>query len=267
LLPKKIEHQPFSDATKNYAALFAGNDILFEQRVTAQICEALRALWADPAVKEVFQQSREYQLIDSAEYFFNCIERVAKEDYSPTDQDLLRARARTTGITEITFEQKSVKWRVVDVGGQRSERKKWIHCFQDVTALIFLVAMSEYDLKLYEDERVNRMHESITLFEEICNCPWFQETAIILFLNKSDLFREKIKSVDLKVCFEEYKGGNDYDKAVEFLKQKFTSLNKNKNKVIFSHVTCATDTSNIKNVFKDVSEIIFRESLRKNNLA
>ena len=54
---------------------------------------------------------------------------------------------------------------MVDVGGQRNERKKWIHCFQDVTALIFCVAMSEYDLKLYEDERVNRMHESVTLFE------------------------------------------------------------------------------------------------------
>merc|ERR1711988_726608 len=86
-------------------------------------------------------------------------------------------------------------------GGQRSERKKWIHCFQEVTALIFCVAMSEYDLKLYEDETVNRMHESIMLFEEICNCQWFNETAIILFLNKKDLFEEKIQRVDLNVCF------------------------------------------------------------------
>ena len=39
-----------------------------------------------------------------------------------------------------------------DVGGQRSERKKWIHCFEDVTAIIFCVAMSEYDQVLHEDE-------------------------------------------------------------------------------------------------------------------
>jgi len=39
-----------------------------------------------------------------------------------------------------------------DVGGQRSERKKWIHCFEDVTAIIFCVAMSEYDQVLQEDE-------------------------------------------------------------------------------------------------------------------
>jgi len=42
--------------------------------------------------------------------------------------------------------------RLFDVGGQRSERKKWIHCFEDVTAIIFCVAMSEYDQVLHEDE-------------------------------------------------------------------------------------------------------------------
>ena len=39
-----------------------------------------------------------------------------------------------------------------DVGGQRSERKKWIHCFEGVTAIIFCVALSAYDLVLAEDE-------------------------------------------------------------------------------------------------------------------
>jgi len=42
--------------------------------------------------------------------------------------------------------------RMFDVGGQRSERKKWIHCFEGVTAIIFIVAMSEYDLMLAEDQ-------------------------------------------------------------------------------------------------------------------
>ncbi len=66
--------------------------------------------------------------------------------------------------------------------------------------------MSEYDLKLYEDESVNRMAESLKLFDDICNSKWFVETSIILFLNKSDIFREKIKKVDLSVCFPAYKG-------------------------------------------------------------
>lgn len=43
-------------------------------------------------------------------------------------------------------------YRMVDVGGQRSERRKWIHCFENVTSIIFLVALSEYDQILFESE-------------------------------------------------------------------------------------------------------------------
>lgn len=89
-----------------------------------------------------------------------------------------------------------------------------MHCFQDVTAVIFCVALSEYDLKLYEDDQTNRMHESLKLFKEICNSRWFVDTSMILFLNKRDLFEEKVKRVDLKVCFTDYTGGTNYENAV-----------------------------------------------------
>mmetsp|Transcript_12010 Transcript_12010/g.48373 ORF Transcript_12010/g.48373 Transcript_12010/m.48373 type:complete len:358 (-) Transcript_12010:133-1206(-) len=251
---------------KEKAALFTTNEILFEQKVTPEITEAVKALWKDPGILELYGRANEYQLIDSAAYFFENIDRIVEEDYVPTKDDLLRARARTTGITEIAFHCRGVHWRMVDVGGQRNERKKWIHCFQDVTALIFCVAMSEYDLKLYEDERVNRMHESVTLFEEICNCQWFNDTSVIMFLNKRDLFQEKIKKVDLKVCFDDYAGGKNYDNAVDYLKQKFVKLNRNQHKVIYVHVTCATDTDNIRFVFNAVKDIIVRESMQKSDL-
>ncbi|CAF4844459.1 unnamed protein product, partial [Rotaria socialis] len=65
--------------------------------------------------------------------------------YLPSTQDILRTRVKTTGIVEINFTFKDLNFRVFDVGGQRSERKKWIHCFEDVTAIIFIVALSEYD--------------------------------------------------------------------------------------------------------------------------
>ena len=65
--------------------------------------------------------------------------------------DVLRSRVKTTGITETNFEIGELKYRMFDVGGQRSERKKWIHCFENVTAIVFLVAISEYDQMLYED--------------------------------------------------------------------------------------------------------------------
>jgi hypothetical protein len=78
-----------------------------------------------------------------------------------------------------------------------------------------VVAMDGYDMKLYEDENVNRIQEARKLFDDIVNSKWFQSTNIVLFLNKSDLFEEKIKVVDLKVCFSDYKGGNNYEAASE----------------------------------------------------
>ena len=153
-----------------------------------------------------FSRSREYQLNDSAAYYLNQLDRIASPHYVPTQQDVLRTRVKTTGIIETQFTFKGLHFKMFDVGGQRSERKKWIHCFEGVTAIIFCVALSGYDLVLAEDEEMNRMMESMKLFDSICNNKWFVETSIILFLNKKDLFDEKIRHSPLTICFPEYKG-------------------------------------------------------------
>src|ERR1700759_3589679 len=84
--------------------------------------------------------------------FFVDLDRLFIKEFIPTDQDVLRARLRTTGITETVFDLGSLQYRMFDVGGQRSERKKWIHCFENVNALMFLVAISGYDQCLAEDK-------------------------------------------------------------------------------------------------------------------
>lgn len=84
--------------------------------------------------------------------FFIDLDRLFSKEFIPTDQDVLRARLRTTGITETVFDLGSLQYRMFDVGGQRSERKKWIHCFENVNALMFLVAISGYDQCLAEDK-------------------------------------------------------------------------------------------------------------------
>jgi len=155
---------------------------------------------------------------------------------------------------------------MVDVGGQRSERKKWMHCFQDVTCVIFCVALSEYDLKLYEDDQTMRMHESLKLFKEICNSKWFVDTAMILFLNKRDIFAEKIKKIDLNVAFDDYTGGCDYDKATAFIKDKFLAQNEQPKKHIYTQITCATDTENIQVVFNAVKDVILHRVLDDSGL-
>jgi guanine nucleotide-binding protein subunit alpha len=84
--------------------------------------------------------------------FVNDLDRIWADGYVPNDQDLLRSRLRTTGITETIFDLGQLTYRMFDVGGQRSERKKWIHCFENVNCLLFLVAISGYDQCLVEDK-------------------------------------------------------------------------------------------------------------------
>lgn len=80
------------------------------------------------------------------------IDHLFTNDFVPSDQDVLRSRLRTTGITETIFDLGALTYRMFDVGGQRSERKKWIHCFENVNCLLFLVAISGYDQCLVEDK-------------------------------------------------------------------------------------------------------------------
>uniref|UniRef100_A0A182FHV5 Uncharacterized protein n=1 Tax=Anopheles albimanus TaxID=7167 RepID=A0A182FHV5_ANOAL len=194
--------------------------------------------------------------------FLDDLDRLGAKDYQPTEQDILRTRVKTTGIVEVHFSFKNLNFKLFDVGGQRSERKKWIHCFEDVTAIIFCVAMSEYDQVLHEDETTNRMQESLKLFDSICNNKWFTDTSIILFLNKKDLFEEKIRKSPLTICFPEYTGGQEYGEAAAYIQAQFEAKNKSTSKEIYCHMTCATDTNNIQFVFDAVTDVIIANNLR-----
>ncbi len=142
-----------------------------------------------------FDRSNEYQLIDCAKYFLDKVSEVRKEDFSPSQQDILRARVLTSGIFETKFRVDKVKFHMFDVGGQRDERRKWIQCFNDVTAIIFVAASSSYNMVLREDNTQNRLREALDLFRSIWNNRWLRTISVILFLNKQDLLEEKIKYV------------------------------------------------------------------------
>jgi len=216
----------------------------------------------DNGIRETYDERAKFQFPDSADYFFNRVVEIAKADYIPDQQDILRARVRTTGIVEQTFEIENKTFVMYDVGGQRNERKKWIHCFENVTSIIFVAAISEYDQVLFEDENTNRMIEALNLFEEISNSPWFKDTSIILFLNKRDLFEQKIEKVPLSVCFPEFEGPQTYAAGCRWLKDLFESKSKSEDKEVYSHVTCATDTNNVRHVFGSVRDTIIRANLK-----
>ncbi|XP_006754146.1 PREDICTED: guanine nucleotide-binding protein subunit alpha-15 isoform X3 [Myotis davidii] len=141
--------------SKNYASLVMSQDpykvTTFEKRYAV----AMQCLWSDGGIRACYERRREFHLLDSAVYYLSHLERITEEGYIPTAQDVLRSRMPTTGINEYCFSVQKTNLRIVDVGGQRSERKKWIHCFENVIALIYLASLSEYDQCLEENNQEN----------------------------------------------------------------------------------------------------------------
>ncbi|XP_042525865.1 guanine nucleotide-binding protein subunit alpha-11 [Dipodomys merriami] len=235
----------------------------FEQ----QYVNAIKTLWNDPGIQECYDRRREFQLSDSAKYYLTDVDRIATVGYLPTQQDVLRVRVPTTGIIEYPFDLENIIFRMVDVGGQRSERRKWIHCFENVTSIMFLVALSEYDQVLVESDNENRMEESKALFRTIITYPWFQNSSVILFLNKKDLLEDKVLHSHLVDYFPEFDGPQrDAQAAREFILKMFVDLNPDSDKIIYSHFTCATDTENIRFVFAAVKDTILQLNLKEYNL-
>ncbi|KAG8957754.1 guanine nucleotide-binding protein subunit alpha [Tulasnella sp. 419] len=235
---------------------------LEEDYLPKPLSDALITLWNDPAVQAAVRRSKEFQLNDSAPYLFDAVQRFAAAGYLPSNQDILRSRVKTTGITETTFKVNNLDYKVLDVGGQRSERRKWIHCFENVTALIFIVSLSEYDQVLYEDDSVNRMTEALTLFDAVVNSRWFVKSSIILFLNKIDLLQMKLPDSPIRHYFEDYQGGDSFEAACEYFRRRFLALNQGHSRVI-THFTCATDTKQIKVVIRAINEHILKTNLEE----
>ena len=184
---------------------------------------------------------------------------------------------KAKGVVQTNFKIKGLDFAMFHVGSQRNGRRKWIHAFDDVNAVIFVAALSDFDQVLYEDETQNRMEQAISLFDQIVNSRWFAETSFVLLLTEKDVFEQKIKRASISKHFPDYDGArrrpnllptidvrvagtagddSDFKAGSEFFKAKFLSKSKNKSKSIYPHVTCATDTANITFVFNAVIAII-----------
>jgi len=253
--------------TKSFAATL---EQPFSGKITISKKEAIKKFWTDEGIQEAYRRRNEFQLNDSCEYYMNSLDRILTEGYIPSEQDVLRSRIQTTGIIETSFNIQGKKFTIVDVGGQRSERKKWMHCFEDVTGVLFCVGISAFDQTLFEDNVTNRLHEALKLFHEICKSKWFSNTVMILFLNKDDLFRKKLEAgKSIKVAFDDYDGPNDYESSTQFLERKFTEVEDpttGKPKEIYTHITTATNTENVKVVFEAVKDFILNKALAGSGL-
>ncbi|XP_028855756.1 guanine nucleotide-binding protein subunit alpha-15.1 isoform X2 [Denticeps clupeoides] len=259
---------PYADPQNEvYAGWVQDVDICQVNQLERRYVDCIWRLWTDAGIKACYTRRREYQLLDSTEYFMTNLNRISGPGYIPSAQDVLRVRVPTSGINDYSFPVENITLRIVDVGGQKSERRKWIHCFENVTSLIFLASLSEYDQRLEENDTDNRMVESLTLFYTTIHSPWFINASIILFLNKMDILAEKILTSDLNTYFPKFTATRrDAQAAMDFICEMYQDQAQNReskkgSKTVYTHFTCATDTNNIRKVFGDVKDTVLIKSL------
>lgn len=254
--------------TDAFKALYPEDAVYRDQyrkfpELTEDYVAAIKKLWQSTTFQNIWKQKSAYQINDSSAKFLNKIDEISAFTYMPSEDDIVLARIRTTGIREERLKVDDQIFQFFDVGGQRNERRKWIHCFEGVHGVMFVTALSEYDQRLFEEHDVNRMAESIDLFEQIVNEQAFTQSAMILFLNKSDLYDEKIKHVSIKDVpeFSDYSGPpNDRDKGIDYFVNKFMERNSTHQEV-FRQITCATDKDSINVVFNACKAVIIRHTL------
>jgi len=255
-------------------------DILQTPKLTQKVLASIEAILADKGIQEAFKRKHEFQLDSNAKYFFDNVRRFSAPDYIPTQEDIFKVRQKTSGISENTFAtQNGLEVTLVDVGGQRSERRKWLHCFQDVGAVLYFISLDEYNLQLSEDYRVNRLQESLDLFEEITSSVSFKNKIHFFVLyNKNDLFKEKVfnsalvnrflqvSSSPISDLFEEFDGKPTYNNTLKFIQNQFKSrfggvvaeeededteadgTGKGSDKFYHSYVTCVLETEKVKDL-------------------
>lgn len=190
---------------------------------------AVKALWLDQGFQRCYSWRRKYQLFENLEYFVHSIERLEQSDYVPSFEDILRTRDWTVGCRAVDFTLHGTNQLLIDNGGMRNQRKKWVHCFEGAHLAVFVADASAYDKFLFEDETVNRMEEQLVLFDGIVNSHWFARTRFLLVFSHMDLLEQRLSVSHPARYFPDFGLEEDQrppsvDEYMAYIQHRFTSL-------------------------------------------
>jgi len=177
----------------------------------------IKLLWNSTAMKTLFEKDTDSVLYTDTTYFLDNIDRIFNESYVPDYGDIIHSRVKTTGIIEEIFKTDSIEYfKIVDLGGARSERKKWNCVLENCSAVFYFVALDSYNKCLEEENFVNALQESLKLFQTIVNSTQLSDTDFFLFFNKMDQFERKFPHNSLKDNFPDF-AGETAQQGMEFI--------------------------------------------------
>jgi len=241
----------------------------YEDTINERIILYVQKLWEDEAVREVVNKSilaNSFEYINIVRHIMKTgVNRLLDSSFMPTNNDILHIRQRTAGITETKFKKDRYLWNFIDVGGQRVERKKWIDLNKNLTAIIFVASLIDYNIVSEDDPKKTRMEESLDVWDEILDGRYIRNMPIILFFNKIDLFKKSIKRCSLRKVFKSYDGDDNVENGQRFIMRLYLKrLSRHRNinpNSVRCHFICALDTENIRIVYSDIKDHIIRQRL------
>ncbi|KII91302.1 hypothetical protein PLICRDRAFT_173177 [Plicaturopsis crispa FD-325 SS-3] len=253
------------------------------QEVLHQLRHDIETLWNDRYVREVLRR-RKIRLEEFPGFFLNDLKRVTSLKYLPSDDDVLKARLKTVGMSEYKFEMEAsagresgTEWRIIDVGGSRSQRREylslatWAPFFDNVDAIIFLAPISGFDQVLSEDRSVNRLEDSVLLWKAVCSNKLLANVDLVLFLNKCDILEAKLTAgVRLAKYVRSYGDReNDIETASKYFRSKFSAIHREYSpnpRKFYGFCTSVTDTATTAGILASVRDMVIRQHLKQSKL-
>lgn len=233
-----------------------------QEVMSTVVTEHVRVLWKDEGVRHTYNMRHEFPtpLLPHAAYFLDKVAETANEAYVPTNKDIVRCTTRTTGIVETRLNVVDNQYTIFDVGGQRAERKKWLHCFDEARCLIFVAGSSGFDEPLLEDPDDNRLTEDIRLFEGVCEL--HPNKPIILIISKVDILKSKLSRSGCRFSayFQAYRGDNSHESVLEWVQSQFLAANKQSDREIVVHMCNLADTNEVRRTFGQMREYIAKQN-------
>lgn len=198
--------------------------------------------------------------------------RMTGKGWLPSKEDLLQLRARTSGFVETKVQVKDWVWQLVDVGGQRVERKKWPAITANRNAILFWASLNDYDAEPEVGNMKTRMHESLGVWAEVVQSPDAGNVPIVLFLNKRDLFEKRLEACPMQEKWPDFdppakRGKELVSAATSFVMAKYlkcltASTSCVQPESVYVHVTCALDTDQMRVVSFSIRDFVIQQRLR-----
>jgi len=257
-----------------------GNEITVEEEEDISVSKMLKLIWNEPVIQRVFAMESKIPTLEAPiAYYMENLDRIAAKKFIPSETDMLFARKQTRKVQQLEFDVEGRSFVLYDVGGQQIERRNWIKYFEEVDAVLYVVGLDGYSQLCIEDGATNRMRESLDLFRSLSEAPFFAQTNIILFFNKDDIFREKIKEVGLNTCFKSYPGDpHDYEECIKYISRRFSdvhakAISRNTQRLdlvlpsVYPYVTVATAVDNMRYIITACQSIFLRKGMAQSGIA